>query len=139
MKKQDRWKTPYRPKESQISQSFCDGVVDIYRVVDTAEPGYQPKLMLRKKGTLHFSSLRMGYRRYYMAQQAQIKIEHVLRVCNGFPISTQDRAKIRGIDAQYRIDLVQKVDGIYPACVDLTLVRVEQAMEAAGGDADGVE
>lgn len=126
------WKAPYRPRQSEISQNFNDGLLDIYTVTDGAFPGYQPKDVLTKKGTLPFEEQRVGLQRYYNAKQDQIEVEKVLRVPRGFPVNSQDVAIIRGTDTQYHIDLVQKVDDVYPPCWDLTLSKITQGLPVSG-------
>lgn len=37
------WKAPYRPRrDSEITQTYSDGLVKVYAVADTAAPGYKP-------------------------------------------------------------------------------------------------
>lgn len=128
------WKAPYRPRENGISQSYNDGLVDIYRVEDTAKPGYKPAPALILKGTLAFSEQSVGIQRDYLARQNQIQIEKILRVPHGFPVDSQDVAIIRGTDTQYRIDRATKARDVYSPSLDLTLVRVAQTLNVAGGD-----
>lgn len=128
------WKAPYRPREESISQSYNDGLVDIYRVEDSAEPGYQPKPKLIKKGYLAFAELSVGIQRDYLAKQNQIQVEKVLRVPQGFAVDNQDVAVIRGCDAQYSIERATKAKDVYPPSYDLTLVRVAQSLPVLGGE-----
>lgn len=132
------WKAPFRPREESISQSYNDGLVDIYAVTsDKAQPGYQPRPDLTLKGTLAFEEQRVGIQRRYSAQQNQVQIERVLRVPRGFLITSQDVAIVRGNDRQYRIDFLQSTQGVYPPSWDLTLAKVEQKFEIRGGESDG--
>lgn len=117
--------TPYRPKNNDISQVFTSGVVAVYTQTDVAKPGYQPKSQPTQKGTLAFEEQRLGLQRYYSAKQNQIQVERVIRVPKGFEITNQDIA-ITQDGKQYRIDLVQAVLNVYPACLDLTLVAYRQ-------------
>lgn len=118
---------PNRPNK-KISQSFNDGVVDIYSVENKAEAGYKPVFDLSAKYKLRFNENRLGINRYYSALQNQIKVAKVIRV-NRLPITNQDIAIID--DVQYRIDMVQAVEDVYPPCIDLTLVKIEQEDEYA--------
>ena len=70
------WRTPTRPRENDITQSYGDGV-------------------LTRAGN----------------------------------VTSQDVA-ITEDGRQYRIDLVQSVDEVYPPSVDLTLSKVEQEFKA---------
>lgn len=113
---------PTRPT-NKITQSFNDGVVCIYSIINVAEAGYAPKEAFKKKGVLRFCERRLGINRYYQAMQNQIEIDRVIRVPRS-DVNTQDVAIIDG--RKYRVDMVQVVDGIFPACIDLTLTKIEQ-------------
>lgn len=126
------WKAPYRPREESISQSYNDGLVQIYAVTsDEARPGYQPKPGLTPKGKLAFATQRVGIQRYYQAQQNQVQIEMVIRVQRGFPITSQDVAVLVGNTEQYQIYQVQTVDEVYPPSYDLTLTKIKQKIAMA--------
>ena len=120
------WKAPYRPKD-EITQGFNDGTVTIYAQIDVSNPGYQPKLQLKKKIALRYEERKLGIQRYYAAAQNQIRVERVIRVPQTGKVTSQDVA-ITEDGAKYRIDLVQKAD-VYPPSVDLTLVRYDQTAE----------
>lgn len=132
------WRQPYRPRENSISHSYNDGLVDIYRQTDSAKPGYAPRPALHLVGTLAYSELRLGIQRYYAGRQNQLQIEKVLRVQQGFLITSQMVAVIRGDPIQYRIDLVQRAEDVYPASWDLTLTRVTQVLPVEGGGGSDV-
>lgn len=127
------WRAPYRPRENDISQSYNDGLVDIYSQTDGAQPGYAPKPALTLVGTLAFAELRLGLQRYYSGRQNQVQIEKVIRVQRGFPVTSQMVAVIRGSGTQYRIDMVQTAEGVYPPSWDLTLAKVAQVLPLEGG------
>lgn len=118
------WKAPKRP-EHKISQSFNDGIANIFAVADTARPGYQPLETLKPKISLHYEERRLGLQRYYKAQQNQIRVERVVRVPHAGDVTNQD-VLVDETGRQYRIELVQMVPDVYPASDDLTLVRIEQ-------------
>ena len=47
------WKAPYRPRrDSEITQTYSDGLVKVYAVADTAAPGYKPVEGLTFKAAL---------------------------------------------------------------------------------------
>lgn len=119
-------KEPFR-KSNKISQSFNDGVVEIYTVKNVALPGYQPKKELVLKCTLRFEEQRLGINRLYMSRQAQVEIERVLRVPDFGDVSPQDVAVTGG--KQYRIDSKQLVMDVFPRCADISLVKIEQGYE----------
>lgn len=117
-------KTPFRA-ENDISQSYNSGILTVYRVTDGAKPGFAPVPELEKVAALRYEELRLGLTRYYSAAQNQVKVEKVVRVPKGPDISTQDVA-VTEDGRQYRIDLVQQADGVWPPSLDLTLAKVEQ-------------
>lgn len=119
-------KTPFRPT-NEISQQYNDGVVNIYTVTDSADPGCQPKQELTLKCTLHFEERALGINRLYLSRQNQAEIKRVIRV-QRVPISSQDVA-ITHDGRQYRVDTVQAVQGVYPPSLDLSLRAVEQKFE----------
>ena len=120
------WKAPNRPKR-EITQPFSDGIVMIYSVTDMAKPGYEPVEKLEEKIKLRFAEQRLGINRIYQSRQAQVEISRVIRVPNAGGVSPQDVAILEG--KQYRIDTVQKVMDVFPPCMDLALVKIEQEYE----------
>lgn len=126
---------PFRPG-NEISQSFNSGLASIYAVTDTAQPGYRPAETPTLTVKLPFENIKLGIQRYYEAKQNQVEIERVIRVPNPGPqylISNQDIVQLNEwileegeSPKQYRIELVQMAEGIYPPSLDLTLSRIEQ-------------
>ena len=104
------------------------GVVKIYSVEDSAQPGYQPKPSLTLKLTLRYEEQRLGINRLYLSRQNQAEIEKVIRVPRQDSISNQDVAILES-GSQYSINYTQTVQDIYPPCLDLSLVKVEQNYE----------
>lgn len=121
------WQKPYRPNNA-ISQTFNDGIVNIFSAEDISKPGYAPEVKLSPKISLRYEERKLGIKRYYSAQQNQIKVERVIRVPRAGNISSQDIA-ILPDSPPYRIDLVQLVPDVYPPSLDLTLVKFEQEVE----------
>ena len=118
------WKAPYRPS-NEVTQSYNDGVVTVYAVTDSAQPGYQPVEQLTEKIKLRYEEQRLGIQRYYDAMQNQIQVERVIRVQRAGKITNQDVAETED-GRRYRIDLVQTVDGVWPPSQDLTLAKYQQ-------------
>ena len=129
------WRAPTRPTENQITQCFDDGVVTVYAVTDAAAPGYQPKpqLVAPPKAVLRYEEQRLGLQRYYEALQNQIQVERVIRTPRHGQITNQDVA-ITEDGRQYRIDLVQTVQNVWPASQDLTLAKIEQIYDVSESD-----
>ena len=122
-----QWKAPHRP-DNEITQEMNSGVVKIYSVEDSAQPGYQPKPSLTLKLTLRYEEQRLGINRLYLSRQNQAEIEKVIRVPRQDSISNQDVAILES-DSQYSIDYTQTVQDVYPPCLDLSLVKIEQDYE----------
>ena len=122
-----QWRAPHRP-DNEITQELNSGVVKIYSVDDSAQPGYQPKPTLTLKLTLRYEEQRLGINRLYLSRQNQAEIEKVIRVPRQDSISNQDVAILES-GGQYSIDYTQTVQDVYPPCLDLSLVKVEQNYE----------
>ena len=111
-----------------MTQNFGDGVVKIYTVTNSAQPGYQPVPALALKCVLRYEEQRLGIQRYYTGQQNQIQIERVIRTPRYGNVTNQDIA-VTESGKQYGIDLVQTVTDVYPASQDITLTKIEQKYE----------
>lgn len=122
-----QWRAPHRP-DNEITQEMNSGVVKIYSVEDSAQPGYQPKPSLTLKLTLRYEEQRLGINRLYLSRQNQAEIEKVIRVPRQDSISNQNVAILES-GSQYSIDYTQTVQDVYPPCLDLSLVKVEQNYE----------
>ena len=121
-------KTPFRPDDRRITQSYRDGVVRIYTVTDGAAPGYQPQPVLTLMETLFYQERRVGLQRYYAGRQAQVEVERVIRTQLRPAVNPQCVA-VTEDGVQYGIELVQHVQAGYPPSMDLTLVRIDQKYE----------
>lgn len=120
----------------QKTQTFNDGVANIYSIENIASPGD----MLKEKLKLKVSSLRykertVGMKRFWTALQANVKVDMVIRVpCTPMrltAVSTQDIA-IPADGKQYKIVQIQKPEDIYPPVMDLSLERVDAAYDIEG-------
>lgn len=121
------WRAPHRPR-GEITQSFNDGIVRIFSVSDGAAPGWQPRPVPQHKSTMRYQERIMGIQRYYAGMQNQVELRRVIRVPRAGNVSSQDLA-VTEDGHQYRVDLVQAVQEVWPACVDLTLAAVEQVYD----------
>lgn len=122
------YRQPYRPSESQITQNYNDGIVTIYRVTDSAEPGHKPVQKLQEKIVLRYEERRLGIQRYYAGQQNQVEIQRVIRTQRSSAVSNQDVA-VTEDGRQYGINMVQMTEGVYPPSMDITLAKIEQKYE----------
>lgn len=124
-------KMPFRPG-NEISQTFNDGLVAVYRLTDEANPGYMPKPKPVKVALLHYEERRLGLTRYYSAKQNNVDVNRVVRVPRGARIAAQDIA-VTEDGQEYTIDMIQTVDGVRPPSLDLTLAKVSQKRITADG------
>lgn len=124
-------KTPFRPG-NEISQTYNDGLVTIYRLTDSSEPGYMPKPQPVRVALLRYEEQRLGLTRYYSAMQNNVQVERVVRVPQGTPIAAQDIA-VTEDGQEYGIDLIQTVEGVWPPSLDVTLAKVSQRRVTAPG------
>ena len=120
-------KAPNRPSH-EVSQPYPDGVVTVCRGEDVAKPGCQPVKRLAPKERLLYQERSLGLSRYYAGRQNQVEIQRVIRTPYRPGVSSQDVAVTQD-GRQYRIDLVQRVQDVYPPSMDLTLAKVEQRWE----------
>ena len=115
-------------KNNKISQQYSDGVVIIYGVADTAEPGLKPVETLTPKIKLLYEEQRLGINRYYAAKQNQIEVTRVIRTQRAGDINNQDIATTED-GKQYTVTMVQTVPDVYPQSVDITLSQIEQVRQ----------
>lgn len=113
----------------QKTQTFNDGVVNIYSVGNIAPPGNMPKEGLTLKvGPLRYEERTVGMGRFWAAIQAQAKIDMVLRVPQRRTVSTQDIA-LPNDGEQYEIKQIQYPKDVEPPVMDLSLERLEADYE----------
>lgn len=123
------WKAPKRPA-NEITQTYNDGIVNIFTVTDEAEPGYQPKEKLTPFVSLRYENRRLGIERYYSGRQNQTEIQRVIRVPHIRQNLSNRNKAITEDGTEYRIDLVQMVPDVYPPSDDLTLARYTQGVSS---------
>ena len=121
------WRAPNRPNH-EITESYNDGIVNIYTVQDGATPGYRPVPVLVLVKRMRYQERYLGINRLYSGRQNQVDIQRIVRVQKVPGVSNQNVA-ITEDGKQYRIDSVQDVIGAYPPSLDLTLATVEQEYE----------
>lgn len=126
------WMAPYRPR-GEITQAYNDGVVTVYTVTDSGLPGGLPVEKPAKKAVLRYEERRLGLQRYYEGRQNQVEVERVLRTPRRKGVSSQDLA-VTEDGQQYRIDLVQSANDVYPPSMDLTLTKITQKYDVSNSD-----
>lgn len=123
-----KWKAPNRPTH-EISQAYNDGIVTIYALSDEALPGYRPVPKKDPIATLRYAERKLGIQRYFQGKQNQIQIERVIRVQKPSVKVNNQNIAITEDGEKYRIDLVQAVEDVFPASLDLTLSKFTQGVE----------
>jgi hypothetical protein len=114
-----------------MTQTFNDGIVNIYSVGNIANDGNMPKEGLTLKvGLLRYEERTVGMSRFWTAMQAQAQIDQVLRVPLTRSVSTQDVA-IPNDGEQYEIKQIQYPKGVEPPSMDLSLERAEADYDIA--------
>lgn len=113
----------------QQTQSYNDGVVNIYSVGNIAAQGNMPKDGLTMKvSLLRYEERTVGMGRFWSAKQATVKIDQLIRTPQLRNVSTQDVAVL--IDGeQYKIVQIQYPPDVEPPSMDLSLERLEAAYE----------
>lgn len=104
-------------------QTFNDGVVKIYEIGNAALPGDMPKEGLTLKQTLRYKERTVGYNRYYVALQHNVKADLIIR-CQRVNSVQADNVAILNDGNQYRIEQVQYPEDAIPPVMDLTLERL---------------
>ena len=124
------YRKPNRPAHD-ITQGFNSGIVKIYKTKNGAQPGHKAVEHLKNPPvTLRYDEQRTGVTRFYAAKQNNIQIDSVIRSPAVPGIDSQDVA-VTEDGLQYRIEQIQTVDNIWPACVDISLSKIVQRLEVA--------
>ena len=108
-------------------------MVTVYAVTDSGPPGGLPVERPVKKAVLRYEERRLGLQRYYEGRQNQVEVERVLRTPRRKGVSSQDLA-VTEDGQQYRIDLVQSANDVYPPSMDLTLTKITQKYDVSNSD-----
>jgi len=98
-----------------------DGVLTIYSLENTAEPGMMPAEKLVPLCTAYYAERTVGVTRMYAARGANAQIDGLVR-CWNTELPKNGKYVILEDGEQYRIDDAQKIVSI--GAVDLTLVRL---------------
>ena len=114
-------------------QSFNDGVVNIYAVMNKAKSGDKPKERLVHLKSLRYEERTVGVKRYYAAKQANARVDYVLRVPRQRDIRSGDVA-VPNDGEQYKITQIQFPKGVVPFVMDLTLEGVQVYIVKEGAD-----
>lgn len=111
-------------KIKTVTQTFNDGVLEIYNVDNIAAPGNKPVQGLTKKvGPLRYEERVVGMSRFWTAKQYNAKVQQVLRVPRVSNVDIDDIAMLAD-GSQYKILQVQYPTDIKPNVMDLSLEKV---------------
>lgn len=103
-------------------QSFNDGVVKIYSIANTADPGEMPVDGLTLMYSLRYEERTVGIIRYNAAQQSNFRVDRLLR-CPLRPDVTTECVAVPNDGKQYDIKMIQYPRDIEPQSMDLSLER----------------
>jgi hypothetical protein len=111
------------------TQTFNDGILNIYEVKNIAEAGKKPiKGLTKKVSSLRFEERIVGMSRFWTAKQSQVQINQMLRTPRINSVSTQD--VVIPVDGkQYEIKQIQYISDVDPPCMDLSLERLVTAYD----------
>ena len=112
--------------------TFDDGILTIYEVTNSAQPGAKPAPALIEKSRHYFGFETLGITRYYTALQADQKIATVVDIPEWHNIKTTDICILED-GGQYTVAMVQPTkdeDGL--RIMKLSLERVSQTYEVPG-------
>lgn len=99
------------------------GLVTLYALENTAQPGFMPVERLVEKGRAYYSYVTAGVTRIYAAMGANRQFDLVIRCHNMVALPDGVKFAVPEDGQQYRIDPAQP---IYDEdAIDLTLVRLE--------------
>lgn len=99
------------------------GLVTLYALENTAQPGFMPVERLVEKGRAYYSYVTAGVTRIYAAMGANRQFDLVIRCHNMIALPDGVKFAVPEDGQQYRIDPAQP---IYDEdAIDLTLVRLE--------------
>ena len=108
--------------------TFDSGILSIYRMQNTARPGYKPTLEPVLVTKYYYQNEQIGITRYYQSLQAQAKVDWLVSIPGwDGDVSQNDICVLDAADGgkQYRIDLIQPtLDESNLKIRKLTLIRL---------------
>lgn len=101
-----------------------DGILGVYRLVNTADAGYMPQMQLVKLFDAYFSRQRVGVTRLYAAIGVNAQLDAVFRLWNTRIEEAMPKDLYAVVEGtQYRITLVQDV--VERDAVDITVQKID--------------
>ena len=112
--------------------TFDDGILKIYRTVNTSSKGDKPVIKLTLKAEHYYGFDSVSYTRYYTAMQAHQQIDSIVRIWQDRSIGTDDICVLEDGE-QHRIGFVQHVKDDDGICITrLTLSHLNERYEING-------
>lgn len=113
--------------------TYDDGMLKIYDVVNTAEPGDMPVEGLVLKQEYYYHAEQIGISRYFAALEADQQVEAVVDVPDWSDIKTTDLAVLDGERNPKKISMVQTAyDENGLKITRLTLTKVDMNYDIPG-------
>ena len=110
--------------------TFNDGIVELFKVVNTANQGDSINETLSPLCVARFDARTVGIKRQYEAMQYQIEIKSVLQIPMNRNITTKDIAVVNGL--KYRIVQVQHIKDTKPPHTLISLADLEVSYDDNG-------
>lgn len=101
-------------------ETFLDGLCSIWKLDENQTP-------VKVIGNIRFQNRVVGYKRNYSAEQAQYRIERLIRIPRADHI-TRGAFVVIGKE-QYSVIQAQPIFDTIPNCTDLTLAQPEMLLE----------
>lgn len=103
------------------TQTFNDGVLNIYRIDNTAAPGEMPnETPTIKYQGIRYDNRTVGMSRFWQAKQEDVRIERLVRCPRLSDVHALDIIQTETGD-QYNIEQIQYPRDVYPPSMDLSL------------------
>lgn len=108
-----------------MATTFDDGIVKICEVINIAENGFKPKLVLKEKTAAHFGYETVGVIRFIENKKVDNQIEEAIRIYQDRTVRMEDIAVIE--DVQFKIVQAQhKADDDNIKITVLSLERINE-------------
>lgn len=115
-------------KKQTKFEKFTDGIVYIYKTVDSSLPGYKPCLKPLFYRVYKFEYMTIGVRRNYEAMQQSVRLDELIKIQLDRRISPQDVIVIEGV--QYDIKQIQHRQETVPPTSLISLQRREEVYDS---------
>lgn len=106
-------------------QAYNDGLISIYRITNTAEPGEMPNHnpVLQNDG-INYANRIVGMSRFWMGMQSNARIDRMIRIPRGPIVHPLDIVETEDGD-RYEIKQIQYPPDVIPLSIDLSLQLIK--------------